>query len=85
MDEIKTLHCSFCGKDEKQVDKIIAGPNGLYICNECIQTCLDVYNKQTPMSKGSDAVTLCTPKEINEKLNLGWYIEKVDPLHNNSY
>ena len=69
MDEIKTLHCSFCGKDEKQVDKIIAGPNGLYICNECIQTCLDVYNKQTPMSKGSDAVTLCTPKEINEKLN----------------
>ena len=69
MDEIKTLHCSFCGKDEKQVEKIVAGPNGLYICNECIQTCLDVYNKQTPMSKGSDAVTLCTPKEINEKLN----------------
>ena len=69
MDEIKTLHCSFCGKDEKHVDKIIAGPNGLYICNECIQTCLDVYNKQAPMSKGSDAVTLCTPKEINEKLN----------------
>ena len=68
MDEIKTLHCSFCGKSENEVEKIVAGPNGLYICNECIQTCMDIY-KQTPMAKMSDEVTLCTPKEINEKLD----------------
>ena len=30
------VHCSFCGKTEKQVHKLIAGPNGVYICDECI-------------------------------------------------
>jgi ATP-dependent Clp protease ATP-binding subunit ClpX len=34
----KTLHCSFCGKDQNQIEKLIAGPK-VYICNECINIC----------------------------------------------
>ena len=34
-DEQTTIHCSFCGKSQDEVDKIIAGP-GVYICNECV-------------------------------------------------
>jgi hypothetical protein len=35
----KLLHCSFCGKSEKQIEKLVAGPGGLHICNECVETC----------------------------------------------
>ena len=36
----KTLHCSFCGKSEKQIEKLAAGPGGIHICNECVEACL---------------------------------------------
>jgi ATP-dependent Clp protease ATP-binding subunit ClpX len=35
----KTLHCSFCGKSEHQIDKLVAGPGGVHICNECVAAC----------------------------------------------
>ena len=36
----RTLHCSFCGKSEKQIEKLAAGPGGIHICNECVEACL---------------------------------------------
>ena len=44
-----TLTCSFCGKHQRQVDKLIAGP-GVYICNECIDLCVQIIarNDQSP-------------------------------------
>ena len=36
-----SLHCSFCGKSQEQVEKLIAG-EGVYICNECVQVCADI-------------------------------------------
>jgi hypothetical protein len=38
----KTLHCSFCGKGQHQVQKLIAGPRGVFICDECVGLCNDV-------------------------------------------
>lgn len=38
----KTLHCSFCGKSQHQVEKLIAGPRGVFICNVCVGLCDDV-------------------------------------------
>ena len=39
------LHCSFCGKSQKEVKKLIAGPN-VYICDECIQLCNDIIAEE---------------------------------------
>ena len=39
------VHCSFCGKTEKQVHKLIAGPNGVYICDECIDLCDEILGR----------------------------------------
>jgi ATP-dependent Clp protease ATP-binding subunit ClpX len=35
----KTLHCSFCGKSQHEVEKLIAGPRGVFICNTCVRLC----------------------------------------------
>ena len=40
--------CSFCGKDHKAVRRLIAGPGGVYICNECVALCNDILAGQTP-------------------------------------
>ena len=42
----KTLHCSFCGKGQHQVQKLIAGPRGVFICDECVGLCNDVIAEQ---------------------------------------
>jgi ATP-dependent Clp protease ATP-binding subunit ClpX len=42
-----TLACSFCGKHQRQVDKLIAGP-GVYICNQCIDLCVEIIAQQRP-------------------------------------
>lgn len=38
----KTLHCSFCGRGQHQVQKLIAGPRGVFICDKCVDLCNDV-------------------------------------------
>ena len=42
-----TLTCSFCGKHQRQVKKLIAGPD-LYICNECIDRCVEIIAQERP-------------------------------------
>ena len=72
-DTYKSLHCSFCGKTEDQVERLIAGP-GVYICNECVMLC-DEMLTQDPIpgySKGGpdvDQMNLLTPQQIKEKLD----------------
>jgi ClpX C4-type zinc finger len=44
------LRCSFCDKDEHQVEKLIAGPK-VFICNECIEVCLDIINDDPRFAK----------------------------------
>ena len=40
------IHCSFCGKTENQVHKLIAGPNGVYICDECVDLCDEILAEE---------------------------------------
>jgi ATP-dependent Clp protease ATP-binding subunit ClpX len=62
------LKCSFCGKSQKQVKKLIAGP-GVYICDECIDLCNEIIEEE--LSEGADLQfdELPKPKEIYEFLN----------------
>jgi len=62
----KEFHCSFCGKHQNEVDKIIAGPN-VYICNECIKLCAEVIEEEIDSNKFLDRVP--TPKEIKDTLD----------------
>ena len=62
------LKCSFCGKSQKQVKKLIAGP-GVYICDECIDLCNEIIEEE--LSEGTEVSLdeLPKPKEIFEFLN----------------
>ncbi len=62
------LKCSFCGKSQKQVKKLIAGP-GVYICDECIDLCNEIIEEE--LNEGSDVemADLPKPREIFEFLN----------------
>jgi endopeptidase Clp ATP-binding regulatory subunit (clpX) len=57
------LKCSFCGKTQKQVVKLIAGP-GVYICDECIELCNEIIEEELSESKEVGLVDLPKPKEI---------------------
>jgi ATP-dependent Clp protease ATP-binding subunit ClpX len=61
------LFCSFCGKNQKEVKKLIAGP-AVYICDECIQLCGEIIEEESEKDADRLVQTLI-PKEINRKLN----------------
>jgi len=61
------LFCSFCGKNQKEVTKLIAGP-AVYICDECIQLCSEIIEEET--QKDTDGIeNLLVPKEIKTLLD----------------
>jgi len=61
------LKCSFCGKSQKQVKKLIAGP-GVYICDECIDLCNEIIEEELAESSDLGLGTLPKPREIHEFL-----------------
>ncbi|MGH8776777.1 MAG: ATP-dependent Clp protease ATP-binding subunit ClpX [Jiangellaceae bacterium] len=61
------LKCSFCGKSQKQVKKLIAGP-GVYICDECIDLCNEIIEEELSESPDSSLAELPKPREIYEFL-----------------
>ena len=66
----ETLKCSFCGKSQKQVIKLIAGP-GVYICDECIDLCVEIVEEERieEVSESSDIGKVPKPEEIFAFLN----------------
>src|SRR5881409_1273414 len=62
------LLCSFCGKSQRQVKKLIAGP-GVYICDECIDLCNEIIDEELTAPSHLDLDNLPRPKEIYELLN----------------
>ena len=42
----RSIRCSFCGKPESQVRKMIAGPHGVYICDECVDICSEIVSEE---------------------------------------
>ena len=71
-DENKHLKCSFCGKPQSQVNRLVAGP-GVYICDECIQVCQEILKENYPEEHAENAaetpVRLPKPKEITAILD----------------
>ena len=70
------LKCSFCGKSQKQVKKLIAGP-GVYICDECIELCNEIIEEELAEAGETGLVDLPKPKEILEFLEQ--YVIGQDP------
>ncbi len=71
----KHLRCSFCGKSQDQVRRLIAGPN-VYICNECVDLCKEIIDEETDFLEESELKKLPKPKEIFEFLDK--YVIKQD-------
>jgi ATP-dependent Clp protease ATP-binding subunit ClpX len=72
-DENDNLFCSFCGKNQSEVRKLIAGP-AVYICDECIQLCSEIIEEESE-KESKDTEHVMVPKEIKEKLD-GYVIEQ---------
>ena len=71
-DEHKSVRCSFCGKHQEQVARIIAGP-GAYICNECVHLCMsildDTFDPEEPQVSADIPDVIPTPREIRDVLD----------------
>ena len=67
------VNCSFCGKSEDQVRRMIAGPDGSYICDECIEICAGIieeeFYQKKPAEYSEEQINLLKPKEIKEFLD----------------
>lgn len=71
LEDSKTVRCSFCGKPQETVKKIVAGP-GVYICDECIGLCSNIMEAEIETLEMDDIVSekmIYTPKEMKEKLD----------------
>ncbi|HLH26530.1 MAG TPA: ATP-dependent Clp protease ATP-binding subunit ClpX [Chloroflexota bacterium] len=64
-------HCSFCGKPQDQVRRLIAGPGAVYICDECVELCREIIDEESPPPPRAKLplAKLPTPKKIYEQLN----------------
>ncbi|WP_047985010.1 ATP-dependent protease ATP-binding subunit ClpX [Ornithinibacillus californiensis] len=67
-DEKGQLKCSFCGKSQEQVRKLVAGP-GVYICDECIELCTEIVEEELGTEEEMEFKEVPKPKEICEILN----------------
>lgn len=62
--------CSFCGKSQEEVRRLIAGPNGVYICDECVQLCREIIEEEAPRHRAAPTISrIPTPKQIYEQLS----------------
>ncbi|BBM02859.1 ATP-dependent Clp protease ATP-binding subunit ClpX [Microbulbifer sp. GL-2] len=67
-DSGKLLYCSFCGKSQQEVRKLIAGPS-VFICDECVELCTDIIREEVQESAEGPEGRLPTPREITEILD----------------
>ncbi|MCR5107341.1 MAG: ATP-dependent Clp protease ATP-binding subunit ClpX [Lachnospiraceae bacterium] len=70
----KEIHCSFCGKPQDYARKLISGPNGVYICDECVSICADIIEDELEElddieEKGEMDINLLKPLEIKKFLD----------------
>ncbi|MDE7210012.1 MAG: ATP-dependent Clp protease ATP-binding subunit ClpX, partial [Lachnospiraceae bacterium] len=71
-DENQMLYCSFCGRSQHQVKRLIVGPKGVHICDECIGLCIEIIeeeNENSPLEYDDGMVNLLKPREIKDYLD----------------
>ncbi|MGB5338179.1 MAG: ClpX C4-type zinc finger protein, partial [Gammaproteobacteria bacterium] len=64
----KLLYCSFCGKSQHEVRKLIAGPS-VFVCDECVELCNDIIREEMQEKTSNGGESLPKPQEINDVLN----------------
>ncbi len=64
----KPLHCTFCGKSQHEVRKLIAGPT-VFICDECVELCMDIIGEENESSLMKSRDGIPTPKGIRKVLD----------------
>ena len=64
----ESLFCSFCGKNQKEVKKLIAGPT-VFVCDECVELCMDIIKEDNKNNKSKIKKDIPKPSEINKFLN----------------
>lgn len=67
-DEKDNFNCSFCGKSQEQVRKLVAG-QGVYICDECVELCAEIVEEEVGLEEGFELKDVPKPKEIQSILN----------------
>src|ERR1700686_5306589 len=67
-DSKNTLYCSFCGKSQHEVRKLIAGPT-VFICDECVELCMDIIREENKSSLVKSRAAIPTPREIRKVLD----------------
>lgn len=67
----KQVRCSFCGKSQEQVRKLLAGPGDVYICDECIELCYEIVEEEfdDDVAESASGINLLKPQEIKEFLD----------------
>ena len=66
------IYCSFCGKPQDMVERLLSGPNGIYICDECIELCHEVLYEERAQERNTfvnDGINLLKPLEIKNRLD----------------
>ena len=63
-----TLYCSFCGKSQHEVKKLIAGPT-VFICDECVELCMDIIREENKSVINNKLEGIPSPLDINKVLN----------------
>ena len=69
MKDNEQLICSFCGKPKELTRRLIAGPNGVYICDECVEVCREVMSEDDAKGKSKEQIKLLKPAEIKSRLD----------------
>ena len=69
MKDNEQLFCSFCGKPKELAKRLIAGPNGIFICDECVEVCREVMKEDQAKDTQATPVSLLKPIEIKAKLD----------------
>ena len=67
-------HCSFCGKNQEQVKRLIAGPGAVYICDECVELCREIIDEEVSGSPQPKSASHRTPPPKEILAQLGQYV-----------
>ena len=73
----KMTFCSFCGKSQNEVRKMIAGPAGVYICDSCVTVCKTIIDRElrSPQEETEATFKLVKPGEIKGVVRKIWYLQ----------
>ena len=66
--DMTNFYCSFCGKSQDEVNKIVAGPD-VYICDECVELCKNIIDEELKSERTHEPVKMLIPSEIKDVLD----------------